>query len=289
MSVRKNIGYPLKARKIRTPESRSWVAETAAMVDCQNLLDRHPAQLSGGQQQRVALARGLVARPDVVLFDEPLSNLDARLRDLVRAQLHELHERLHFTAIFVTHDQSEALALADRIVIMRAGRFEQIATAEEVFERPATEYVAGFIGMGNRFELTRDDSGGWVCFGQQVAGIPPVGGDQREVIVRMRGDDVAVAPTAEQLPAGALRVWGTFVDSQFGGRHIDVVIDIEGQRVHTRAPVDAFGGWARRMHGGDRIAVGFGHAGSVWFTGSDERIDNPAPALAARQFERVSS
>ena len=153
MTVRKNIGYPLKARKLRGPDTKDWVEETAALVDCSQLLDRYPAQLSGGQQQRVALARGLVARPDVVLFDEPLSNLDARLRDLVRAQLHELHARLQFSAVFVTHDQAEALALADRVAIMRAGKFEQVGTPEHVFEEPATEYVAEFIGMSNRVPL----------------------------------------------------------------------------------------------------------------------------------------
>ena len=114
------------------------------------LLDRYPAQLSGGQQQRVALARGLVARPELVLFDEPLSNLDARLRDQVRAEIHELHGRLGFTAVFVTHDQSEALALGDRLAIMRSGAIEQYDTPERVFEQPATEYVAAFIGMSNR-------------------------------------------------------------------------------------------------------------------------------------------
>ena len=128
MTVRKNIGYPLRARKIPKSECRGWVEDVAALVDCGQLLDRYPAQLSGGQQQRVALARGLVARPDLVLFDEPLSNLDARLRDQVRAQIHELHERLRFTAVFVTHDQREALALGDRLAIMKAGRIEQFDT-----------------------------------------------------------------------------------------------------------------------------------------------------------------
>ena len=153
MTVRKNIGYPLKARRIDKATARQWVDETAALVDCQTLLDRYPGQLSGGQQQRIALARGLVARPELVLFDEPLSNLDARLRDQVRTEIHELHSRLGFTAVYVTHDQSEALALGDRLAIMRTGRIEQLAPPEEVYEQPATEYVAGFIGMSNRLAL----------------------------------------------------------------------------------------------------------------------------------------
>src|SRR5690606_8057747 len=113
--------------------AEGWVEQTADMVDCGPLLDRYPGQLSGGQQQRVALARGLVARPDLLLFDEPLSNLDARLRELVRAELAELHERMGFTAVYVTHDQSEALALGDRLAIMRHGKVEQLGTPQEVF------------------------------------------------------------------------------------------------------------------------------------------------------------
>ena len=162
MTVRKNIGYPLRRRaSIKREQSQGWVEETAALVDCSAPARPLPGQLSGGQQQRVALARGLVARPDLVLFDEPLSNLDARLRDQVRAQLHELHDRLGFTAVFVTHDQTEALALGDRLAIMRTGRIEQFGTPEQVFEEPATEYVAGFIGMSNRLDARTTAIGGW--------------------------------------------------------------------------------------------------------------------------------
>ena len=121
MTVRKNVSYPLRARKIKGKQATEWVEEVARLVDTKELLDRYPAQLSGGQQQRVALSRGLVARPDLVLFDEPLSNLDARLRDLVRTEIYELHARLKFTAVYVTHDQSEAMALGDRLAIMRRG------------------------------------------------------------------------------------------------------------------------------------------------------------------------
>src|SRR6185312_8418900 len=171
MTVRKNIGYPLRTRRIRGAQAKEWIEEVAALVDTTQLLDRHPAQLSGGQQQRIALARGLVARPELVLFDEPLSNLDARLRDQVRTEIHELHGRLGFTAVYVTHDQVEALALGDRLAIMRAGALEQLATPETIFEEPATDYVAGFIGMGNRLELERQD-GRWAYAGQSVDDLP---------------------------------------------------------------------------------------------------------------------
>lgn len=273
MTVRKNIGYPLKARRIRTAESRTWVDDTATLVDCQTLLDRYPAQLSGGQQQRVALARGLVARPDVVLFDEPLSNLDARLRDLVRAQIHELHARLQFTAIFVTHDQSEALALADRLAIMRAGRFEQIGTSREVFEHPASEYVAGFIGMSNRLELRRRGESGWaLADGTVVVGAPAVV-DQDALVVRSRPDDLVVAATAEQAGAVAMSVPATFVDSQFGGRHLDVVVEAGGTRLNARIAGERFDAWADGLQRGDPVVVGIPHSGVVYFSARDERID----------------
>ena len=169
MTVRKNIAYPLRARKIKDGLRNGWVEETAKMVDCSALLDRYPSQLSGGQQQRVALARGLVARPELVLFDEPLSNLDARLRDHVRAELHEVHGRLGFTAVFVTHDQSEALALGDRLAIMRNGKVEQYDTPQNVFEHPFSEYVAAFIGMANRLICEYLD-GRWNVAGQPIDG-----------------------------------------------------------------------------------------------------------------------
>ena len=169
------------AQEAQGGSSEGWVEETARAVDCQTLLDRYPGQLSGGQQQRVALARGLVARPDLVLFDEPLSNLDARLRELVRNEIAELHARLGFTAVYVTHDQSEALALGSRMAIMRAGRIEQLDTPERVFANPASEYVAAFIGMSNRLTLVRHD-GGWRFGTSAVTGVADHE-DRQELVV----------------------------------------------------------------------------------------------------------
>ena len=271
MSVRKNIGYPLKARKVKGPEAKQWVEDTASLVDCSQLLDRYPSQLSGGQQQRVALARGLVARPDVVLFDEPLSNLDARLRDQVRAQLHELHARLRFSAVFVTHDQSEALALADRVAIMRAGRLEQVGTPEHVFEEPATEYVAGFIGMSNRLPLIHNGSG-WTHEGEPVIGDLRVPGDPTSVVVRLRADDVMIAPSTAQCSAGSVCLPAKVVDSQFGGRHMDVVVELQGNRMHTQVPSGAFGGWARKLEMGQQVVAGFDPASAVYYGDDGTRI-----------------
>jgi iron(III) transport system ATP-binding protein len=271
MTVRKNIGYPLKARKLKGPGTRSWVEETAALVDCSELLDRYPSQLSGGQQQRVALARGLVARPDVVLFDEPLSNLDARLRDQVRAQLHELHARLRFSAVFVTHDQSEALALADRVAIMRAGRFEQIGTPEHVFEEPATEYVAGFIGMSNRVPLVRRD-GAWTFHSTDVTGELPLPGDPQTATVRLRPEDLQLAPPSAESGPGPVSFRAQVVDAQFGGRHMDVVVKVKDTRLHARVPTAAFGGWARRVQMDQEVVASFAPSGAVYYGDDDTRI-----------------
>jgi len=257
MTVRKNIAYPIKARKLKKIAD-NWIEDTADLVDCGHLLDRYPAQLSGGQQQRVALARGIVARPDVVLFDEPLSNLDARLRDSVRAQLHELHHRLRFSAVFVTHDQTEALALADRVVIMKAGRFEQVGTPEEIFDSPASEYVADFVGMSNGLILERAGDGDeWATSGTRMSGRLDVPRDQHEVHVRVRPEDVRLAPPDTVIESATMTGSATVVDSQFGGRHMDVVVLIGQQRLQARVPTRAFDGWAKSLEQGDEVLLGF--------------------------------
>ena len=253
MTVRKNIGYPLKTRGIKGEKATQWIEEVAALVDTSALLDRYPAQLSGGQQQRVALSRGLVARPKIVLFDEPLSNLDARLRDLVRSEIHELHARIGFTAVYVTHDQVEALALGDRLAIMRAGALEQLATPEQVFEEPATDYVAGFIGMGNRLELQRQD-GRWTHDGVQIEGLS-IDTDAQAVGIRTRSEDVDLAASSESLPHDALNFNGTIVDSEFGGRHMDVVLTIGETRLQSRIPAGERGSWARTLEPGQAVVA----------------------------------
>lgn len=154
MTVRRNIGFPLKSRARRkylaSAPTDADIDAVARMVGCEGLLERYPGQLSGGQQQRIALARALVAKPRLLLLDEPLSNLDAQLRGQIRAELQILHRSLGFTAILVTHDQAEAFSLADRVGVMRGGRLEQVGTPQEVFDHPRSEYVAQFIGMSNR-------------------------------------------------------------------------------------------------------------------------------------------
>jgi multiple sugar transport system ATP-binding protein len=146
MTVGKNIAYPLKKRGVREPERSERVMATARLLELETLLDRKPAQLSGGQQQRVALGRAMVREPQVFLLDEPLSNLDARLRAHMRAELIEVHRRIGRTMIYVTHDQLEAMTMSTRIAVMKAGVLQQFATPADIFHRPANVFVAGFIG-----------------------------------------------------------------------------------------------------------------------------------------------
>ncbi len=152
LSAFENVAFGLRLRKVAEAELKRRVDEALASVNLAEFAARLPAQLSGGQQQRVALARAMVIRPRLLLLDEPLSNLDAALRLEMRAEVRRLQRLLGTTMLYVTHDQDEALALSDRIVVMRAGRIEQDATPVELYERPATAFVAGFMGHENLFE-----------------------------------------------------------------------------------------------------------------------------------------
>ena len=168
MTVRENMGFSLKISNESKDEIERRVAEAAAILDLAHLLERRPSQLSGGQRQRVAMGRAIVRDPEVFLFDEPLSNLDAKLRTQMRTEIKKLHAKVRSTVIYVTHDQVEAMTLSDRIVIMRDGYIEQIGTPDEVFRRPATRFVAGFIGSPpmNLVEATLDD--GDLTLGDEV-------------------------------------------------------------------------------------------------------------------------
>src|SRR5438445_6045960 len=149
MTVFQNVAYGLKFQKLSTREADQRVSQFLSLVRLDALKDRYPAELSGGQQQRVALARALVVEPSILLLDEPLSNLDAHLREEMRFEIRRLHEAYKITTIYVTHDQAEAMVIADRIAVMNRGRIEQLGTGEEIYERPSTEFVARFIGQTN--------------------------------------------------------------------------------------------------------------------------------------------
>jgi iron(III) transport system ATP-binding protein len=149
MTVRDNVGFALKLRRIPAKQMEEQIRKSLTLVEMDQYIDRYPGQLSGGQQQRVALARTLAYNPAILLLDEPLSNLDAKLRDKARSWLRRLQTDVGITTIFVTHDQVEALALSDRIAVMDSGRVVQIGKPREIYERPATPFVADFIGTSN--------------------------------------------------------------------------------------------------------------------------------------------
>src|SRR6266567_2974173 len=146
MTVFENMSFGLRLRRVPKPEIRERVEHAAKILDITDLLDRRPKALSGGQRQRVAMGRAIVRNPKVFLFDEPLSNLDAKLRVQMRTEIKRVHQKVKTTTVYVTHDQVEAMTLADRVVVMNHGRIEQIGTPQELYHHPRTRFVAGFIG-----------------------------------------------------------------------------------------------------------------------------------------------
>jgi multiple sugar transport system ATP-binding protein len=172
LTVHRNIGFGLEMRKVPREERDKAVREVAALLQIENLLERKPGQLSGGQRQRVAIGRALVRKPEVFLFDEPLSNLDAKLRMETRTELKRLHQMLKTTVVYVTHDQIEAMTLASRIAVMRDGRIEQLGTPEEIYNHPATLYVAGFVGAPPMNMLDVSVKGGRLAIAGSDATLP---------------------------------------------------------------------------------------------------------------------
>src|SRR6201995_2011631 len=168
MTVRQNIAFPLTLAKMKKAEITEKVEDTARILDLTDVLDRKPAQLSGGQRQRVAMGRAIVRHPKAFLMDEPLSNLDAKLRVQMRGEIARLQRRLGTTTVYVTHDQTEAMTLGDRVVVMQGGVAQQIGTPEELYDRPANLFVAGFIGSPamNFFPATLIPTGLQLPFGE---------------------------------------------------------------------------------------------------------------------------
>jgi multiple sugar transport system ATP-binding protein len=211
MTVVDNIAYPLKIKRVRTRERRGRAAGVAEDLQLEQLLGRRPAQLSGGQQQRVALARAVAAHPLLFLLDEPLSNLDARLRLEARTFLKHLQAELGITTIYVTHDQSEALALADRIAVMEAGKIRHLGTPSEVFKQPADVFVAGFIGSVRMNLLPATVSGGKLRVGDALVELPSSASehvaDGEEVILGTRPEfaELSRAATADAI-AGTVTI-----------------------------------------------------------------------------------
>ncbi|MGO4667914.1 ABC transporter ATP-binding protein [Bosea sp. 2RAB26] len=228
MSVARNVAFGLEMRKVDKGEIAKRVKEAIALVHLTGKEEHRPAQLSGGQQQRVALARALVIRPSILLLDEPLSNLDAKLRDEMRNEIRDIQKRLGITAIFVTHDQVEALTMCDKVVVMNQGRLEQLGTPVELYETPKTAFVASFVGRSNR--LTAVARNGAAEFaGQRIAAPAGLEGPVQVMIrphrLGLSPDSPAAADSARQ------HVTGTVARAIFAGDILQYDVDVGGQIV----------------------------------------------------------
>lgn len=249
MSVFDNIAYPLKLKGVSKDEQRRRVQHAADVMGIGDLLQRRPGQLSGGQQQRVALGRALVKEPDVLLFDEPLSNLDARLRLTMRGEIKTLQKRLGITAIYVTHDQIEALTMADRIAVMNAGQLEAYDTPSDLYDRPKTLFIAGFVGNPpmNFIPVQARMNGDSVVIYNDTVRIKATGERARkaavhggELLMGIRPEDIFLSTDGELVgevfvvePLGR----EDMIDVQIGQHHIVVLVSAEkrikaGETVH---------------------------------------------------------
>ena len=204
MSVAQNIAYPLKIAGVRSAERERRVKETADLLELGALLDRRPGQLSGGQRQRVAMGRAIVRHPHLFLFDEPLSNLDAKLRVQMRIEIRRLHRRIGTTSIFVTHDQTEAMTMADLLVVMNDGRIEQIGSPTDIYRSPATTFVASFLGAPPMNLLSAaiiEDGRMAICgdSGQQLTAPRGLGESGEEVAVGIRPEDIVISDASDAI------------------------------------------------------------------------------------------
>ena len=228
MNVRDNIGYPLKIRGVPKAEARAQIDKAAAKVELGPYLDRKPGQLSGGQRQRVALARSLVRTPRVFLMDEPLSNLDAKLRVTMRAELKHLHHELKITTIYVTHDQMEAMTLASRIAVMNKGVIQQLAVPEVVYNDPANLFVAGFIGSPS-MNLAPGALEGGVFHGGSLT-VKGLGNTSNpSVVLGVRPEDVSVVGAGEGLFDAPVYAF------ELTGESVLVTVTLTGKQFSARA------------------------------------------------------
>jgi iron(III) transport system ATP-binding protein len=243
MTVFSNVAYPLRVRRQDRRERHRAVMEILATVGMDRFASRPVTELSGGQQQRVALARAMVARPAVLLFDEPLSNLDAKLRRSMRREIRDAHDRSGGTSIYVTHDQEEAITLSDRVVVIRAGTIEQVGTPREIYTEPATRFVADFIGFENLLPATVSEARDGAAGVQLRSGAGPVWASRgirpapgAEVVLAARASELEIGPlgAAAEIPAAAIP--GVVRSRNYAGGRVEYVVDAAGAPVVVSAP-----------------------------------------------------
>lgn len=247
LRVYDNVAYPLRVRRIPRDQVDRAVREVLAVVRLEGLGDRYPSQLSGGQQQRVALARAMVGRPQALLFDEPLSNLDAKLRTHMRSELMRLSKDLGWTVVYVTHDQSEALALSDVIVVMHEGRVQQVGTPQEVYRRPANRTVADFIGeativagrvVENRGDLSVVETPFGPTLAQSGKGGPLIEGSSAFIVLRPESLELAAVVRGES--PDRVNCWaGRILDATYLGSSLEYRVRLEESDQVVRVQVDS--------------------------------------------------
>jgi multiple sugar transport system ATP-binding protein len=236
MSVRENIGFPLRMRGVPPAERAKKVDEAAAMLGLGKLLERKPAELSGGERQRVAMGRAIVRRPKIFLFDEPLSNLDAALRTTLRVEIASLLRELDATALYVTHDQIEAMTVGHRIAVMRDGRIEQLGTPREVYESPATRFVAGFLGTPPIDQLEVEVKRGHALVAGRELPLPRGVRATGAAVIAFRPNDVRVSPSDEPASESQLG-WVVAVSATEPlGAETIVHFAVEGQAMRAVVP-----------------------------------------------------
>ena len=238
MTVFDNMAFGLKLRKVPKDEIARKVEEAAKILDLSHLLDRKPKAMSGGQRQRVALGRAIVRNPQVFLLDEPLSNLDAKLRAAMRTEITKIHKKIGTTFVYVTHDQEEALAMSDTVVVMDKGRIQQIGTPEDIYNEPKNAFVADFIGESNILDgIMRSD---YVVefFGRKFQCVDKGFAPNEPVDVVIRPEDVDIVPPEQG------HLCGTVTSVTFKGVHYDTIVDFKGFKwlIQTTdyCPVDAY-------------------------------------------------
>ncbi|WP_439601334.1 ABC transporter ATP-binding protein [Devosia sp.] len=236
MPVRRNIGFGLEMRKVDAREREAAVQRAAELLQIEHLLDRKPGQLSGGQRQRVAMGRAIVRNPDLFLFDEPLSNLDAKLRVEMRTEIKRLHDRLGTTTVYVTHDQVEALTLGTKVAVMKGGVIQQLADPETIYDRPANMFVAGFIGSPTMNFLSgtlEQGEGGLVL--RHSAGALVLGGLQQDVGAFVGREVTAgIRPETLDVGEGAAGLSGIVDVIEPTGPDTMVIVSVGGQLITAR-------------------------------------------------------
>src|SRR5438067_4984216 len=249
MTVRQNVAFGLRLRKVSAAQRDKRALEMLDLVGLSVQADRYPHQLSGGQQQRVALARALAIEPQVLLLDEPLSALDAKVRAQLRDEIRRIQLEVGITTLFVTHDQEEALAIADRVGVMREGRLEQLAPPTEVYSRPATSFVAEFVGLSNR--LAGEVRGGELTV--RGCRLPLVEQDtpDGQVVALVRPEAVSLASRAPESGTGDGPLTGTVIAITFLGATSRVTVDLGDTRVMAQLPTSE----ATALAAGSRVVL----------------------------------